>query len=354
MRVVITRREGLDIPDGINIFIFSLADELIRRGHDVIAVSSTFTEAANVKQYFGFEKYPKIISLSRDKRPHNFSIAATWALRGRAIVDRLRPDLILINGALPVKFKAKSLTLSHDLEKRGIGWARILYKRFAYRRSDLIAATCSELQVALGNELLIDANRIQVIPTCFDIRSYKGQPLHNRSNAILHMGTVSYKNPVATVTAFARLPGVPELYITGTPTRELETALNTVEPGVRARIKLLGYVPAPALKGLLGTVKVVSAPSVYALPVASPTVIEPLASGTPVVGSESISCDVLIDGYNGYRVAARDEDAIRNRFEQLLFNEDAWSTMSANASRHAWNFSAQSVAERCLSIAARG
>jgi hypothetical protein len=51
MHIVITRRAALDYPGGINIFIFSLAYQFIRNGHQVTVVGSSIDDDANIPRF---------------------------------------------------------------------------------------------------------------------------------------------------------------------------------------------------------------------------------------------------------------------------------------------------------------
>ena len=360
MNIVITRREALDIPDGINAFIFALADELLSRGHAVSVISSTASDVATIKKYFEFERYPDVISLPRGGSSTTrlpalryFLRSSLWMWRGRARVEALAPDLVIVNGAVPVTFPGISCTVSHDLERRHVtwDWPRLAYKRLTYRRSDLVVATCSEIRDALAGQLRMSEHEIKVIPTCISQAGYRNESLVNREPWILHMGTPAYKNPSASVAAFGRLsrPDA-RLLVTGRPTAALEDALDRLDPSVRARVELLGWVTAENLKDLLGKVRVVSVPSRYHAPVASPTVLEAFASGTPVLGTDGITADLLIDRANGLRRDPNDTDAWADAYEALLADQEAWGRMSHSATETARRFSAANVADAYLSL----
>ncbi|MEA2582809.1 MAG: hypothetical protein QOF33_894 [Thermomicrobiales bacterium] len=355
MRVVITRRFALDVPDGINIFIFSLSQELLEMGNEVTVVANTVSSKDKVREFYKMSRYPESIALSeRSHFNHEAGrMLATWYLKGRKVVDDARPDLVIVNGALPFTFRATTCTVSHDLEPHGgrIGFVRPLYKGLSYRRSDRIVATCTEVRDGLSKELRVDSSLIDVIPTCIDTKAYENEEFDARENAILHMGTVGYKNPIATIKAFARVRSDCTLYITGRMEEYIEDFIRGLPQSIRDRIEFLGYASAERLKRLLGTVKIVSVPSQYVVPVASPTVLEAFASGTPVVASRSISRDILRHDDNGFVCQAEDEQEMSRRFELLLDDAGRWKAMSLNASRTAEYFSARRVAERYLELA---
>ena len=294
MKIVITRRNvPLHVPDGINVHIFALSSELIAMGCDVYVVSDVYSKPEIVDKFFSPKYKPKIISLTNKEYLSKLSLLRIWINKGNKVLKQISPDFIIVNGAVPLTkdLMFRSCFVSHDLERRkifGLDLMRTLYKRLMYRRAGIIVATCSELRDYLSEELSVDKARIEVIPTCFETEKYYYYPIEKRQNAILHVGTVFYKNPQLTILAFRYLNDLLadldlKLYITGKVTRELLDFLNSIDDSVRSRIQLLGLVEAQKFLELLATVKIVSIPSTYTTPVASPTAIEALLSGTPIV-----------------------------------------------------------------------
>jgi glycosyltransferase involved in cell wall biosynthesis len=357
VHLAITRRAPLDTPDGINISIFALGDALVRAGHRVSYVCATQSDPEELRRLYGIGFTPEIVALSsRRGWDGNYRRLITpWIRHGRRAIGRLDPDYTIINGALPLPLPGRSCVVSHDLERRMAGGARRLYKRITYSFADDVVATCSEIRDLLGGELGRSPSRIAVIPTCFDLSGYSGRPLAEREATILHMGTVDYKNPRATLAAFAALRTPARLVLTGKVDDALRATIDAFPAGVRERIELPGFVDAAELRDLLGRVRVVSVPSVYSVPVASPSVIEPFASGTPVVAGDSISRDVLNDGVNGAVVAGAEPLAMARRIDELLTDDELWSRLSAAALERSRDFGAEAVARRYLELAtARG
>ena len=356
MHLAITRRAPLDTPDGINISIFALGDALVRDGHRVSYVCATDSDPDELRRLYGIGFTPEVVALS-SQRGWDGSyrrLITPWIRHGRGAIGRLNPDYTIINGALPLPLPGRSCVVSHDLERRmaGLGATRSLYKRITYSFSDDIVATCTEIRDLLGKELSRAPSRIHVIPTCFDLSGYAGRPLAERDPAILHMGTVDYKNPRATLAAFAALQTPARLVLTGKVDDALRATIDALPAPVRERIELPGFVDAAELRALLGRVRVVAVPSVYSVPVASPSVIEPFASGTPVVAGDSISRDVLEDGVNGAVVPAAEPLEMARRIDELLTDDDRWSRLSAAAFERSRAFGAVAVARRYAELAA--
>lgn len=347
MRIVLTRREALDVPDGINIFLFTLADALIAAGHQVALVSTFTPDLAQIKMFYKLERWPEIFALSTETKVCYSRALPIWLMKGKRVIGSLQPDLVLVNGAVPLKLPGVTCTISHDAENRLAKYPalRALFKRYSYSRSDFVCATCDEVRQALSEEATIQLEKIAVIPTCVKLDTYVDRPYEERQEAILHMGTVDYKNPDSTIAGFCGVArSGRKLYITGKVDERLRRRIAGLEPSVRSRIELLGYVSSEQLLNLLGSVRVVSVPSIYAVPVASPTVIESLASGTPVVASKSISAVVLRDGWNGYVCDPHDKSAMGDAYERLLSHEVEWKRLAANAKESSRAFSSHRIA----------
>lgn len=351
MRIVITRRESLDTPDGINVFIFSLAEAFLLKGHEVYVVAGMYTDINNIFRYFQLKKYPRVICLSSFKQFSYIRQIATWLINGKNIVEEISPDLVLVNGSLPFSFSAPTFVVSHDVEARPtwLDLLRIPYKNYSYRKAHYIIATCSEIRAALSKELNLDLDRIRVIPVCFNLNSYIRKDLKDRRRAILHIGTASYKNPEMTIKAFSLLKmDEAQLYITGRIDDKMSQLLSSLPSNVQKRITFLGYLSSSELKEMLGAVRVVSVPSTYRVPVCSPSAIESLISGTPVIGSSSISQDVLIHKYNGFLADTEEDYALR--MQQLLEDDELWLAMNSNAVESSQKFSAFKVADLYVNL----
>jgi glycosyltransferase involved in cell wall biosynthesis len=281
-------------------------------------------------------------------------MVGAWLKRGLPLLRDIKPDLIIVNGGLPLRLPYPSCIVSHDLERRWSygSFMRQIYKMYAYRKVDCIVATCSELREALAKEIFVPAQDICVIPTCIDIRAYGNSPLESRESAILHIGTPYWKNPTATLYAFARMRQQARLYVTGNADPDLKERLSALPYQVRERVSLLGIVDSNSLKELLSRVRVLSVPSVYSVPVASPTVLDGLASGTPVVGSTSISVDLLTDGLTGFRIEPSDAQSLADKFDLLLQNDDLWRKVSVNCRQRSEAFASDLVMQRFRDLAA--
>ena len=355
LRFLITRRGSFNHADGIGAFVFSLSDALIEMGHEVHLLSASHSEPDKAQANFASSRHTAMYSLLPQENTKHGAMFQAWRSEGIPLVKRINPDFVIINGALPVRIPFPSCILSHDLERRFAYTSilRRLYKIYCYRNADRIVATCSELREALASEIFVKPQSIDVIPTCVDLRNYQNRPLTEREPAILHMGMHVYKNPSSSIRSFALLRCPAKLYITGHATPEVQQLLASLPAEIRANIHLIGVVPADELKRLLATVRVLSVPSDYHAPVASPTVIDGLASGTPVIGTFGISSDLIVDGQSGFRIPAHDTAAIASKMESLLTDDEAWKHASAGAKKQSTKFSNALIASAYVDLATR-
>ena len=353
MRFVVTRREAIDLADGISGFIYSLSDALMRLGDEVFLVTPSQSSEESIRERFGSLAFTSMHTLCSSPHPTHIEMITAWLRRGLPLLRELNPDFIIVNGGLPIRFPYPTCIVSHDLERRGPygSLIRQIYKIYSYRKVDHIVATCTELRDALAREIFVRRAEISVIPTCIDIKAYRNKPLEDREAAILHVGTSEWKNPGATIDAFVRLRQPAKLYVLGNTSPELKQRLALLPGEISKRISLLGIVDSNCLKELLSKVRILSVPSIYTLPVASPTVLDGLASGTPVVGSTSVSADLLTDGRTGFRVDPRQTIELADKLELLLRDDSLWQTISTHCMRAAERFSNDSVAQKFRSLA---
>lgn len=222
------------------------------------------------------------------------------------------------------------------------------------RRCDHIVPTTAELRDELVQDVRVPVSRLIVIPKCIDRQIYRNQALSSRERAILHAGTLPYKDPIATIRAFRTLNDVSvRLYVTGDVTDPVEQEIDALPAPLRASVTLLGMADGRVVRDLHSRVRVAAFPTKYVVPVASATVMEAVASGTPIVGSPRLSRDVLIDSENGLVVRPVDAE-MAVAFRKLLDDDELWMRLSKGACRIAERFDAQRVARAYLNLLRAG
>jgi glycosyltransferase involved in cell wall biosynthesis len=351
MKIVLIKRTPFSSPDGISHFLFSLANELIIRGHDVVGITTKDPEMDRVPERFAYPNLPRMLALTQ-AQGHGYGFELlTWLKHGSEAIASLKPDLTIVNGAVPCSYGGHSVTVAHDAQKRsfnGIVWPRGVYKALVYRRTDRLITTCSDLVPYVSREAFFPIDKIGVIPTCVTPGLYHSRPLSERRPAIIHVGMHPYKNPMASIQSFLPLADRATLHIVGQIDPEVQRYIESLPPSQKSKIELPGIVRDDELKLLLETARVISVPSHYDAPVASPTALEAFASHTPVVTSSGVSHDFIRPGINGYLT---DDSAERTRaFETLLFDDAKWESLSQGAADTTQDFNAAKIADRYLSL----
>jgi glycosyltransferase involved in cell wall biosynthesis len=351
MRIVLTRREALESPDGVNIFMIALGQALTDLNHDVQLVVGSLQSLVEYRRRLAPRVDLPIVALSPTPLK-GLASAAAW-LRAKRIVDRFNPDLVIHSETVPLPLRGTIIQVVHDLQPRSGRLAPVWgsIRRFSTKRCDYIVATTTELRDELVRDLGVPPHQLIIIPKCIDLQAYKRTDLSSRERAILHAGTLPYKRPETTIRAFGVLddPSV-QLYVAGDITAPTREAVDALPYRLRRQVTLLGDVDGQTLRRLHGQVRIAAFPTSYAIPVASATVMEAIASGTPILGSPQLSGDVLVDGVNGL-VVDTNPSAMVIALRAVLNDDALWSRLSQGACRIAERFDATRVARQYIELA---
>jgi glycosyltransferase involved in cell wall biosynthesis len=351
LRIVLTRREALDSPDGVNMFMVALGQALTYLNHEVKIVVGSLQSEAEYRRLLAPRLDLPILSLSPTPLSGLASVTA-W-LRAKRAIDRFNPDLVIHSETVPLPLHGTIIQVVHDLEPRKGPLAPVWrgIRRLSTKRCDYVVATTTELRDELVRDLGIPPHKINLIPKCIDLRAYSRSPLSSRERAILHAGTFPYKRPEITIRAYGARddPSVP-LYIAGSVTASTREAANALPDRLRRQVILLGDLDGHTLRKLYGLVRVAVFPTSYTIPVASATVMEAIASGTPIVGSPRLSRDVLVDGVNGL-VVDTNPNTIASALWALLDDDALWSQLSQGACQMSERFDAVRVARQYIELA---
>ncbi|MBV9701335.1 MAG: glycosyltransferase, partial [Methylobacteriaceae bacterium] len=180
MRIVLTRREALDSPDGVNIFIVALAQALSDLDHEVWVVVGSLRSHAEYRRLLGPRLDLRILALNRTGST-GLGSAAAW-LRAKWAIDGFRPDLVIHSEAVPLPLPGTIVQVVHDLEPRSGRLAPVwrTIRRMSTRRSDYVVATTTELRDELVRDLAMPAHHFTVIPKCVDLQAYPSAGLAAR------------------------------------------------------------------------------------------------------------------------------------------------------------------------------
>src|SRR5260370_20717659 len=164
MRVVLTRREALDSPDGINIFIVSRVQALSDLDHEVKIVVVSLQSQAEYRGLLTPCLDLPILALSRTPLT-GLASAAAW-LRAKWTIDRFRPDLVVHSEAVPLPLRGTIVQVVHNLELRSgrLAPAWRIIRRFSTKRSDYVGATTTDVRDQLVRDLCMPLHQLALLP----------------------------------------------------------------------------------------------------------------------------------------------------------------------------------------------
>jgi teichuronic acid biosynthesis glycosyltransferase TuaC len=152
------------------------------------------------------------------------------------------------------------------------------------------------------------------------------------------------------IEALARLPGA-RLALAGAGEDEGRLRTLAAGLGLANRVHFLGVVKHDALAALL------AAADVMVLPSASEGLanawVEALASGTPLVITDSGGAREVVCDASAGRIAVRTGEAIADAVAQILANPPTREAVAVNAARFSWETNAAALAEYWRKIASR-
>jgi len=367
MRVVLTERSTIDRIGGVNTFIFELSEALLKMGVEVyVATFSSNISQHKIRELYDVSRVPKIITLKEwsdsdywPPRGSSLRDQTIWFVRGSKAVNGINPDLVIVNGAVPLIKNGRGLyvTVVHTLcphieyllnKKMGLIALKALYELYDY----IVPITIREYY-CLKQWLRINDRKIRIIPICLNTSKYRSNSIKDREVSIIHVGTSGAKNLEATIEVFnnlcTNLPNL-KLYIAGSFYEYPEKLVQkNVREECRNRVVKLDKVSREFLRGVLPRVRVLLAPSIHeGLPYAT---LEALASGTPAVASYAIPGHVVIDGFNGFRIRnPYDVEKFTEKTYELLADDSLWEKLSLNARRHVQQFDCINVAKEYLNL----
>jgi glycosyltransferase involved in cell wall biosynthesis len=370
LRLAITRREYINELDGVNRFVFTLADGLSSLGHDVTVLSYSFRDiprsevSACLENLFDFRG--SAYTLTHEAEKMNWSkMALTWFLTGSKLLNQLDLDAIILNGIVPLRTKAVKIAVNHgiftgEFARAGsatrylyLQIARNLYKHYA----DISFCDSSQLQGEFAK--LIETESI-VVPLPVNLSLFRSEPVRQRNSTILHVGTRSGKNAELSIRAIDILTGKmnvdAKLVILGSKTPYIEELMLKYKHLTPKHLEFVGPrglfgSDSETIPDLLAHARALILPSKHeGLPY---SVLEAFASGLPVVVSNAVPEEMVSDGYNGFRVQDFNPELYAKRLASLLTDDTLWQNVSKNALSAASDYGHIKIAKNYESILRR-
>lgn len=216
-----------------------------------------------------------------------------------------------------------------------------LAAKFFLKRYHCIVLSSSTLKAMFLERYKITEERVFVIPLPIKIRA---NPLDDREHAILFVNGRERRNLGFALKVFAEIAQRDRdvmMYVVGVENPPLGEY-------PRNRVHFLGLIDRSRLRSLYSRVKVLLIPSSYegfGYPI-----LEAFASGTPVIGSRALPEELLIDGYNGFRVKSYIPQTYAEKVLLLLGDERLWKDFSKNALMTAKQCASLNVAKRYIEL----
>lgn len=330
MRIAIIRRWNVSAIDGVNRFIFTLADGLERLGHQVVVLGHHMNEdPGNL-----FSVAVEVHTISSNACKGYLRCMWDWFIHGSRNLSRFRPDMVIVNGVVPLRLRTFKVAVNHgnavfELRKSRLKRyvAKWLYS--AFDRVICVSSKVSSEMKKLG--LICD----EVIPVPLILENYVPRPYSEREHIILHIGTSLRKRPNVSVKAVKLLRNLGyniKLVIVGHYERKYDWVIIKKKCSDRELREL--YSKALALM----------LPSSWeGLPY---VVLEAQACGTPAIVGPGVPDEALVLGKSGFKIMSFNPHDYAEKLRVLLENNTLWKNMSKEARRHAENFDHIKISRR--------
>jgi glycosyltransferase involved in cell wall biosynthesis len=335
IKVAIIRRGDVGGIDGVNRFIFTLADGMEKLGHQVMVFGHHLT--GNPSELFGVNVKTGVVSDSGGvgyiKRMWE------WYVKGSEILKEFEPDMIIANGVVPLKLKAFKVAVNHgnaifELRKSRLKrWAtKMLYS--TYDRVVCVSSKVASEMKEVG--LMCD----DIIPIPIFLENYNLEA--ERESLIMHVGTAQRKRAdisVKTVEMLRNLGYDVKLVLVGPYEEERDWII--VKAHVRDR----------ELRELYSKSLALIHPSEWeGFPYA---VVEAQACGTPVIAGPGVPDEALINGETGFKVSSFNPKEYAEKLRELLEKRPLWEHMSREARKYVRIFDHLKIARRYAELLKR-
>jgi len=194
IRVAIIRRGDVGGIDGVNRFIFTLAYGMKKLGYQVMVFGHHMTD--NPSELFGVDVKTAVISNSSNEG--YIKCMWDWYVKGSEILKRFEPDMIIVNGVVPLRLRAFKVAVNHGnaiFELRRSRFKSYITK-ILYSKYDRVVCVSSKVASEMKEiGLMCD----DIIPIPIIVENYNLEV--GREALIMHVGTARRKRPDISVKA---------------------------------------------------------------------------------------------------------------------------------------------------------
>jgi glycosyltransferase involved in cell wall biosynthesis len=345
MKIALIRREYITHLDGVNRFIAFLAEGLRKLGHEVEILSWCYRggEREKLEEWFkeihGLDAAIPIHTLREEPCEGDpwVRIALDWFFKGSRMLRNSRFDAAIVNGVVPLRFKPK-VAVNHGITLK-VSKLHLFAVKELYKCYDKVICVSHRLREEIRNILGIDC---EVIPLPMKLELYRPRAI--KEDIVIHIGTRPVKNVHISIEAIKMLRKRGyhiKLIVIGAP-----LDIPKME-GVEYR-----YGLAENEKNeLLCKAKALILPSSYEA--FSYVVLEAMACGTPVVVSNAVPEEVVVNNFNGIRINSFNPQDYANALEKLLTDEELWLKLSRNGLEFVKQFDYIEIAKKYVNLVSK-
>jgi glycosyltransferase involved in cell wall biosynthesis len=344
MKIALIRREYITHLDGVNRFIALLAEGLRKLGHEVEIFSWCYRGVyrERLEEWFreihGLDTAIPIHTLREGPCGGDpwARMALDWFFKGSRMLRNSGFDVVIVNGIVPLRFKPK-VAVNHGITLNA-GKLYLFAAKWLYKHYDKVICVSHRLREEVRNILGINC---EIIPLPMKLELYKPRSINERENMVIHIGARPVKNPHISIEAIKMLRkrsyGI-KLIVIGAPSDIPK------DEGVEYRYGLTENEK----NELLCKAKALILPSSYET--FSYVVLEAMACGTPVVVSNAVPEEVVINNFNGIRVKSYSPEDYANVLEKVLACEELWLKLSRNGLEFVKQFNYTEIAKKYANL----
>lgn len=333
VRIAIIRRADLGITDGVNRFIFNLADGLRKLNSDVTVFGHHVTN--NPSELFDVDVEIRLVSESTCGGYLKYMW--DWYFLGSKLLRKFEPKLLIVNGVVPLRLDAFKVVVNHGnaiFELRESRLKRFVTKRL-YGLYDRVVCVSSKVASEMGD---VGIKCDKIIPIPIILENYASSI--EREPIVLHVGTSSRKNPEVSVKAIEILRDLGydvKLILIGSYHKRNKNWLIVKDK-----------CPDGELRNLYSKALALMLPSMWeGLPYVA---LEAQASGTPVIVGPGVPDEALVKGKSGFKLENFNPKEYAEKIRILLDDKSLWIAMSKEARKYAENFDHIRIAKRYLDL----
>jgi len=328
IKIAIIRRGDVGGIDGVNRFIFTLADGMKKLGYQVMVFGHHMT--GDPSELFSIDVKTAVINNSSGGSyiKHMWE----WYVKGSEILKRFEPDMVIVNGVVPLRLKAFKVAVNHGNAVFELRRSRLkLYMtKILYGKYDRVVCVSSKVASEM-KELGLMCDDIIPIPIILENYNFEA----DREALVMHVGTARRKRPDISVKAVEILRNL-----------GYNVRLVLVGPYEEKRdwITVKVRCPDKELRELYSKSLALIHPSEWeGFPYA---VLESQACGTPVIAGPGVPDEALINGETGFKVSSFNPEEYAEKLRVLLEDRSLWERMSRKAKEYARNFDHLKIARR--------